>query len=280
MAYEREEWHPVTGLGKLVADEGQKAQCLLRTWSDGRLGFAATFGFAHGHAAGHGHAVRVLIADDEAHILHIVSMKLRNAGFDVITAVDGEEAMELVIAEKPNVGRSLASAQAASSIGCHRLSVATTSDGCTATDIRNAWPMSASARPDCVSSAQASACPPAVQNCPATVSSVKAPPGPLRAAVRSAIWFATTAVVPSPSNSTNLSVRAAPFFPRLSRPLPASFPLKAKHSLAPADCSSPSSSAVTAAKTTTTSLAPVTVPGSRRIPSVWMPSGMMRTRAT
>ena len=42
--------------------------------------------------------LKVLVADDEAHILYIVSMKLRNAGFDVITAVDGEEAMELIVA--------------------------------------------------------------------------------------------------------------------------------------------------------------------------------------
>jgi two-component system alkaline phosphatase synthesis response regulator PhoP len=46
---------------------------------------------------------KVLVADDEAHILAIVSMKLRNAGFDVITAVDGEEAMELVVAERPDL---------------------------------------------------------------------------------------------------------------------------------------------------------------------------------
>jgi len=46
---------------------------------------------------------RILVADDEAHILHVVSMKLRNAGFEVITAVDGEEAMELCTAEKPDL---------------------------------------------------------------------------------------------------------------------------------------------------------------------------------
>lgn len=44
---------------------------------------------------------RILVADDEAHILHVVSMKLRNAGFDVITAVDGEEALELCRSEQP-----------------------------------------------------------------------------------------------------------------------------------------------------------------------------------
>lgn len=36
----------------------------------------------------------VLVADDEAHILHVVSLKLANAGFEVITARDGDEAFE------------------------------------------------------------------------------------------------------------------------------------------------------------------------------------------
>ncbi|MFP4139636.1 MAG: response regulator [Planctomycetota bacterium] len=46
---------------------------------------------------------KILVADDEAHILHVVSMKLRNAGFDVITAVDGEEALELCRSEQPDL---------------------------------------------------------------------------------------------------------------------------------------------------------------------------------
>ena len=46
---------------------------------------------------------KILVADDEAHILYVVSMKLRNAGFEVITAVDGEEALELCIAEHPDL---------------------------------------------------------------------------------------------------------------------------------------------------------------------------------
>lgn len=46
---------------------------------------------------------RIIVADDEAHILHIVSMKLRNAGFEVITAMDGEEALELCRSEKPDM---------------------------------------------------------------------------------------------------------------------------------------------------------------------------------
>ena len=46
---------------------------------------------------------KVLVADDEAHILHVVSMKLRNAGYEVLTAVDGEEAMEVCAAELPDL---------------------------------------------------------------------------------------------------------------------------------------------------------------------------------
>ena len=46
---------------------------------------------------------KILVADDETHILHIVSMKLRNAGYDVITAEDGEEALDLCLSEKPDL---------------------------------------------------------------------------------------------------------------------------------------------------------------------------------
>ena len=46
---------------------------------------------------------KVLVADDEAHILHVVSMKLRNAGYEVLTAVDGEEAYELCLVERPDL---------------------------------------------------------------------------------------------------------------------------------------------------------------------------------
>jgi two-component system, OmpR family, alkaline phosphatase synthesis response regulator PhoP len=38
----------------------------------------------------------ILIVDDEAHILQVVSLKLRNAGFNVTTANDGEEALEVL----------------------------------------------------------------------------------------------------------------------------------------------------------------------------------------
>lgn len=45
----------------------------------------------------------ILVADDEAHILHVLSMKLRNAGYEVITAEDGEEAIELALSEQPDL---------------------------------------------------------------------------------------------------------------------------------------------------------------------------------
>jgi DNA-binding response OmpR family regulator len=37
----------------------------------------------------------ILAVDDEAHILHVVSLKLQNAGFHVLTAKDAEEAVEV-----------------------------------------------------------------------------------------------------------------------------------------------------------------------------------------
>jgi DNA-binding response OmpR family regulator len=46
---------------------------------------------------------KILIADDETHILHVVSLKLAKAGYEVVTAVDGEEALELCLAEKPDL---------------------------------------------------------------------------------------------------------------------------------------------------------------------------------
>ncbi len=45
----------------------------------------------------------ILVADDESHILNVVSLKLRNAGFKVITARDGQEAYELANTEKPDL---------------------------------------------------------------------------------------------------------------------------------------------------------------------------------
>lgn len=46
---------------------------------------------------------RIIVVDDEAHITHVVSLKLRNAGYDVQTACDGEEAFELVSRDPPDL---------------------------------------------------------------------------------------------------------------------------------------------------------------------------------
>jgi two-component system alkaline phosphatase synthesis response regulator PhoP len=46
---------------------------------------------------------KILVADDESHILHVVSLKLRNAGFEVVTACDGQEAFELAHSEHPDL---------------------------------------------------------------------------------------------------------------------------------------------------------------------------------
>lgn len=48
-------------------------------------------------------SVRILVVDDEAHILHVLSLKLRNAGYDVITAGDGEEGLHVASAESPDL---------------------------------------------------------------------------------------------------------------------------------------------------------------------------------
>jgi two-component system, OmpR family, alkaline phosphatase synthesis response regulator PhoP len=45
----------------------------------------------------------ILVADDESHILNVVSLKLRNAGYTVVTARDGQEALELAQAERPDL---------------------------------------------------------------------------------------------------------------------------------------------------------------------------------
>ena len=48
-------------------------------------------------------SMKILIADDEAHIRHVLSMKLANAGYEVVVATDGEEALEICQAERPNL---------------------------------------------------------------------------------------------------------------------------------------------------------------------------------
>lgn len=46
---------------------------------------------------------KILVVDDEAHILQVLSLKLRNAGHEVITARDGEEAFESALREPPDL---------------------------------------------------------------------------------------------------------------------------------------------------------------------------------
>jgi len=46
---------------------------------------------------------KVLVADDEIHIVHVVAIKLRNNGFEVISAANGAEAFELACEEKPDI---------------------------------------------------------------------------------------------------------------------------------------------------------------------------------
>ncbi len=46
---------------------------------------------------------RVLVVDDEPRILRFVSMSLGLAGFDIITTTSGEESLQLVQTEKPDI---------------------------------------------------------------------------------------------------------------------------------------------------------------------------------
>ncbi|MEE2907094.1 MAG: response regulator [Planctomycetota bacterium] len=48
-------------------------------------------------------SARILVVDDEAHILHVLSLKLRNAGYEVLTAGDGEEGLHVATAESPDL---------------------------------------------------------------------------------------------------------------------------------------------------------------------------------
>jgi two-component system alkaline phosphatase synthesis response regulator PhoP len=45
----------------------------------------------------------VLVVDDEIHIVHVVAIKLRNNGYEVVSADNGAEALELALKEKPDI---------------------------------------------------------------------------------------------------------------------------------------------------------------------------------
>jgi CheY-like chemotaxis protein len=46
---------------------------------------------------------KVLVVDDEIHIIHVVAIKLRNNGYEVITADNGAEAFQLALKENPDI---------------------------------------------------------------------------------------------------------------------------------------------------------------------------------
>ena len=46
---------------------------------------------------------KVLIIDDEASIRRVMALKLKNHGYQVITAVNGEEGLQLIQNQKPQV---------------------------------------------------------------------------------------------------------------------------------------------------------------------------------
>jgi CheY-like chemotaxis protein len=46
---------------------------------------------------------KVLVVDDEIHIVHVVAIKLRNNGYEAITAANGAEAYELACDEEPDI---------------------------------------------------------------------------------------------------------------------------------------------------------------------------------
>ena len=48
-------------------------------------------------------AKKILIVDDERHIVRLVEVNLERAGYDVISAYDGIEALEKVESEKPEM---------------------------------------------------------------------------------------------------------------------------------------------------------------------------------
>jgi DNA-binding response OmpR family regulator len=45
----------------------------------------------------------ILVVDDETHILHVVTLKLQNAGYEIITAEDGEEGLVMALKHAPDL---------------------------------------------------------------------------------------------------------------------------------------------------------------------------------
>lgn len=48
-------------------------------------------------------ALKVLVCDDERHIVRLIQVNLERQGFQVVTAFDGKEGLEKIRSEKPNL---------------------------------------------------------------------------------------------------------------------------------------------------------------------------------
>ena len=46
---------------------------------------------------------KILVVDDEIHIVHVVSIKLRNKGYDVVSADNGEDAYGMICKDMPDL---------------------------------------------------------------------------------------------------------------------------------------------------------------------------------
>ena len=46
---------------------------------------------------------KVLIVDDDTHIVELIRLNLKNEGFETCTAYDGEKALELFRSEAPSI---------------------------------------------------------------------------------------------------------------------------------------------------------------------------------
>ncbi len=46
---------------------------------------------------------KVLVVDDEIHIVHVVAIKLRNNGYEVLSAENGAEGLKLALKERPDI---------------------------------------------------------------------------------------------------------------------------------------------------------------------------------
>lgn len=48
-------------------------------------------------------ALKILVCDDERHIVRLIQVNLERQGYTVVTAYDGKEGLEKIKAEKPNL---------------------------------------------------------------------------------------------------------------------------------------------------------------------------------